>query len=352
MFEQIFKCSPLALILVSSDGRMKYVNNEAERLFGYSKDEMEQQPIEMLIPPEFKTSHPKLRSHFFKTPESRSMGKGRDLFGIKKNGDRFPIEVGLNPIHSEGNVYVVSSIVEISERIKDKERLMSRNEELQQFTYRTSHDLKAPLISIRGLAEFIIEDIDSGGIAEVKNNAGKILNLSDRLKNLLEDILSLTKADYLTEDVVEISLSDILANARMKLEISAKENHVEIIEKLENTAPLYSQPTVIAHIIDNLLSNAIKYANKDRSNSQAVIRTFNQENRFFIEVHDNGVGIPKNKQAEVFGMFKRFHHQSIQGSGLGLYLVKKYVQKLGGTISFESSEDGTVFLISLPSHTN
>lgn len=469
MFQEIFECSPLALILVDSQGKMKYVNREAERLFGYSKEDMQNHELEMLVPHESRDRHPKLRSEFFKKPLSRSMGMGRDLFGVRRDGTKFPIEVGLNPIVSDGEtfvvssilditsrvkaeekfrtaveaapngmimvdekgtiilaneqaekmfgymktellgnpiellvpletrgrhptfvksfmgspvprpmgvgrdlfarrkdgsqfpveiglrpftgpdgVFVISSIVDITERVKDRQRLMSRNEELQQFSYRTSHDLKAPLISMRGLAEFILEDATEGNIAEVTKNAEKIITLSDKLKSLLEDILSLTKADYIEEPVTEVSIADVISTARLKFQGLSRNPNFEIREVLAHSKPLKSQGLLITQILDNLLSNAIKYGDLKKEIQIVCVRTYSDDHHFYIQVEDNGLGIPADKQSEVFGMFKRFHRENTDGSGLGLYLVKKLVQKLNGSITFESSPEKTVFFITLP----
>lgn len=124
MFQEIFECSPLALILVDSEGLMKFVNREAERLFGYSKQEMQGQPIEILVPIESRGKHPGLRMQFFERPLSRSMGMGRDLFGIRRDGAKFPIEVGLNPIVSGGITYVVSSILDITRELRRKKNFV------------------------------------------------------------------------------------------------------------------------------------------------------------------------------------------------------------------------------------
>jgi signal transduction histidine kinase len=276
------------------------------------------------------------------------MGAGRDLFARRKDGSQFSVEIGLRPFQGPDGLFVISSIVDITERLKDRERLMNRNDELQQFAYRTSHDLKAPLISMKGLAEFIIEDAENGDLKEVVLNAEKITHLSDRLKTLLEDILELTKADYRNEPSVDILLNDVMDNVRLKFEVMAGKQNVEIKEFFAHNKPLNSQATLITQILDNLISNAIKYSDAKKDSSYVCIRTFSDANRFYIQVEDNGLGIPTVKQPEVFGMFKRFHQENTEGSGLGLYLVKKHIFRLQGQISFESSEKGTTFFISLP----
>lgn len=336
------------MIMVDQKGLIVLANAQTEKLFGYTKAELLGQPVELLVPQETRERHPKYLKAFMDSPAPRPMGAGRDLFARRKDGTQFPVEIGLRPFNSPEGLFVMSSIVDITERLKDRERLMARNEELQQFSYRTSHDLKAPLISMRGLAEYIIEDVDAGELREVAKNAEKIIHLSDKLKTLLEDILALTKADYSSEPLSEISFEEVLGSARMKFEVLAKENKAEIHEVFAHAKPLRSQRLLITQILDNLLSNSIKYVDVNKEHHHIYVRTFSDTNRFYIQVEDNGLGIPENRQTEVFGMFKRFHQENTDGSGLGLYLVKKHVQKLGGTISFESSLERTTFSVSLP----
>ena len=347
-FRTAVEAAPNGVVMVDSLGKIVLVNEQTERLFGYERNEILGSPIEILVPLEFRDRHPIYVNSYMKSPSPRAMGAGRDLFARKKDGTKFPVEIGLRPFHGSDGLYVISSIVDITERVKDRERLMARNEELQQFAYRTSHDLKAPLISIMGLAEFIGEDVISGDLAEISGNANKILLLSRKLNLLLGDILTLTKSDFITEEVQEIILADVIQTSRQKFEISASEKGVEIQEILGHSKSLVSQPTLITNVIDNLISNGIKYASDSRTQRFVRVKTFNDESHFHIQVEDNGLGIPLASQTEVFGMFKRFHVDQVPGSGLGLYLVKKQVLKLNGTISFESNERGTTFYISLP----
>jgi PAS domain S-box-containing protein len=347
-FRTAVEAAPNGMIMVDSQRKIVLVNEQIEKLFGYSRNELLGNAIETLVPLEFRDRHPVYTDSYMKSPSPRAMGAGRDLFARKKDGTKFPVEIGLRPYHGPDGLFVISSVVDITERIKDREKLMARNEELQQFAYRTSHDLKAPLISIQGLAEYIIEDIQEKNNSEVESNAKKIVTLSQKLALLLEDILILTKSDYINEDRKEIFLSDIVETAKQKFEISATQNGVSIEQLFAHTKPLLSQPTVITQIIDNLISNGIKYADPKKERRFVSVKTFNDSSSFHIQIVDNGLGIPLEKHSEVFGMFKRFHLDKVQGSGLGLYLVKKHVQKLGGTLSFESSDQGTIFYIVLP----
>tara|TARA_Y100001958_G_C21165063_1_gene498084 strand:- start:42 stop:1265 length:1224 start_codon:yes stop_codon:yes gene_type:complete len=348
-FKAIVEGAPNAMIMVNQKGEITLVNRQGEVLFGYTEEELLGQKIETLIPQKFRDAHPGHVKSFFKHPKPRAMGAGRDLFGRKKSGKKFPVEVGLMPLQSEEGNFVVSSVVDISERVQSQKALIARNEELQQFAYRTSHDLKAPLRSIAGLAGFMIEDLDQADQQEsIKHNAERILKLSEKLLHFISDILETTKADHVDS---EISLWDArrdLYGIKERLISLFDEGKVQFSVHLSHKIPLYLDVSRLNQILENLISNSLKYKDTQKEECYIDIKTHVSNDVLTVEVKDNGLGIPENRQGEVFQMFKRFHSTSVDGSGLGLYLVKKQVEKCGGEIDFESSPEGSTFRVQMP----
>lgn len=348
-FKNAIEAAPNAMIMVDRHGRITMVNRQGETMFGYSRTEMLGQKIEMLVPAPVKDKHPDYVTSFIKRPEPRAMGRGRDLFGQKKDGTLFPVEVGLMPLETEEGTSVISSVVDISERVANQKALMARNEELQQFAYRTSHDLKAPLRSIAGLTKFIGEDCVDGRTAEAMKNIEKVHLLCQKLLNFIMDILNLTRADYLEGAVVTWDVEDTFESIRSKLNAMTETAQFEFRNHIRHKIPPLGDATRFSQILENLVSNAIKYRDPGKPNSFVDVITANDEHHFYLDVLDNGLGIPTNRHKEVFQMFKRFHSTSIDGSGLGLYLVKKLIEKSHGTIVFESDpQQGTRFKIRLP----
>jgi signal transduction histidine kinase len=233
-------------------------------------------------------------------------------------------------------------------RVKDKKEILERNQELQEFSYRASHDLKAPLVSIAGLSEMAIEDCKNKNFDLAVKNMDQINSLSRRLKTFVDDILSLTKSEHLQSEHGVFSFQKCLENIQNKLEVFKTEASVKIVPAWNHQRELSIQPVRLNQILENLISNAMKYADIKKPEKIVNITTYNDESFFYITVSDNGIGIPKAYFDRVFQMFSRFHNDTIPGSGLGLYLVKKHVDKLKGTISFESSSLGTSFFIKLP----
>jgi signal transduction histidine kinase len=228
--------------------------------------------------------------------------------------------------------------------------LVRANEELAQFAYRASHDLKAPLTSTKGLSRFIVQDIDGGYLKEAKVNASLIATQMEKLEELVISILSLTKADESEENQQEIDFNTIIEDIKQRVNGLIASNKCELICDLDVNQSFVSQKARITQILENLISNAIKYSDEQKDNSFAKVKIseHSQTNTIRITVEDNGLGIPKDRQKEVFQMFRRFHPKVSFGSGLGMAIVKKHIDMLGGKIRFDSSPEGTSFNVDLP----
>lgn len=222
------------------------------------------------------------------------------------------------------------------------------NQELAEFAYRTSHDLKAPLSTSKQLARFIKDDIDANNFVEARWNIGKVIDRMERLEQLVVDIASLTRAgiDAGEQEAIDVKqlYDEIVANS-VKNELSEP---ISIIENIETREPLVAERERVSSILENLLSNAIQYKDPKKNAPFVKLKADEEDDRFVLTIEDNGLGIPSSRHSEVFKMFKRFHPKMGSGSGLGLSIVKKHVDHLRGTIDFASSRRGTIFTIQLP----
>lgn len=344
-FKAAVDAAPNGMLMIDSKRTIVMINKKIEEIFGYSRNELIGNSIETLVPEDFKAHHPKFVESYVKKPEPRSMGIGRELFGRHKSGKLVPVEIGLQPIFNEGEVFVISSVVDITYRRNADAEIKHKTAEIEEFSYRTSHDLRSPLKSIAGMADCVLEYLSEGNTSMAAESTGKISHLANKLMALVEDILTLTKVDASNEEMKSFDFDEFASLALEKFQASFQENNVEAQFSFHHKRDLVVQTTRLSQILDNLINNAIKYCNKENSKRFVKLQTFNNANKFFIQVEDNGSGIPNERQSEVFSMFKRFHSTAIPGSGLGLYLVKKQVQKLGAQISFESSGSGTTFYL-------
>ena len=226
--------------------------------------------------------------------------------------------------------------------------LQKANEELTQFSYRTSHDLKAPLSSSKVLAQFVSLDIDQGNLSEAKENANKISKQMEKLENLVVDILSLAQADLDSTPPLAIDFDEMLTDITERLSWLRKENPCSLDINISLSKTIVSEKIRFSQVIENLISNALKYYDKNKTSPYVKVNIFNREDTIFIDIADNGIGIPDEYQNEVFTMFKRFHPNTSNGTGLGMTIAKKHIDYLGGTITFESSKQGTTFNIMVP----
>ena len=227
-------------------------------------------------------------------------------------------------------------------------KLEEKNSALEQFSYHTSHDLKSPLTSIRGLTQYISKDIEHGNLEEAKANVFAIEKLALRGEELIQDILKITRSDTLSEPNSEIDVERLVDGVIKRLSLQAKEKGVLITKQLNHQTKLFCQTSRIQQALDNLVSNSIKYSDPKSEQPRVEINTQSNDGELTITVKDNGLGIPKHLHSQVFNMFARFHSRQAEGSGLGLYLVKKHIARINGMISFTSEPGNTSFILKLP----
>lgn len=354
-FQIAIDAAPTAMLMVDTTGTIVLANQQMENLFGYEAKELLGMNVDFLLPERFRGHHPMFRQQFINAPQARRMGAGRDLYGRKKDGSEVPVEIGLTPVVTIEGTFVISSIIDISERKRNQNLLEKKNtelaqanEELSQFAYRTSHDLKAPLATIQGLARFIEQDMQNQKVQEAQKNLQKIIKQSEKLSTLVSDILNLTKAEL--EDVSEenIDFPKLIEDVKENLLDRAQENGVEILCQIHTNRTYLLRKSRVVQILENLISNSIKYCNKQKEKRYVQVQVYELNQILSLKVEDNGVGIPVEHQSHLFKMFRRFHSHLAFGSGLGMYIIKKHVDKLGGDIKVISSESGTSITISFP----
>lgn len=350
--------SASAMIMIDDAGKIVLTNASAELMFGYDKDELIGRPVEDLVPERFRRKHSVYRTSYLNSRERRDMGMGRDLFGLNSNKSEFPIEIGLTPIDGVDGRRVVATINDITERkarddlIKQKNIALTQlNEELTQFAYSASHDLKAPLSSIAGAMKICQQDVVDGDLEEVSDNLARAQKMAERLAQRIEDMLSLARADHAESDLRPISIPETVREVWANIGALDHPNEITLRTNFSHKDPIFTVGVRLIAILENLLSNAWKYRDQSKQKSEVLVETRSTDGNLILAVRDNGIGIPEDCHEKVFKLFQRFSDGANPGSGLGLALVQKNVRHLGGTIAFESSPDGTTFTATLPQYT-
>ncbi|RCS43231.1 PAS domain-containing sensor histidine kinase [Bremerella cremea] len=351
MIRRALNAASSAMIQVGENGTIELVNESATLMFGYETNDLLGEPIEILVPERFRRKHTVYRTSYQSNRSTRNMGGGRELFGVRKDGSEFPVEIGLTPILESHGKSTMATIIDVTDRVA-KERfieakskqLESLNQDLVQFAYSASHDLKAPLASIAGLLGYAEADLKAGDLEEVQCNLTRSRELADRLAKRIEDMLQLARSDMMNGDWVEIDIDARIQAAWSSLPT----DHTKLTTDYQHEDRFWSIPVRFDAIIENLMSNAIKYRDQARKNCLVNVRTWSEQDHFYLSIADNGIGIPKKHRERVFSLFQRISDTDQPGSGLGLAITKKNVTQLGGTIVLEDDGGVTRFTVMLP----
>jgi len=383
----LFEFATEGIIITDKKGVITKANPSSERLFGYNSGELIGKTVENLIPDHLTHKHQGHREKFNKNPHSRSMGQDIALMAKRKDGTEFPVEISLTHFVQDKEMRVVAFIIDISERLAAQEKIKRVNIELEQkvsertkvlqealkeleqskeqlskslekekelndlksrFVTMASHEFRTPLSTILSsvslISKYKTEEEDSKRNKHVDRVKSAVTNMT----LILNDFLSAEKleAGKIACSPVEFDLKQLVQDIINELSGLLKPNQ-KIDFTFLGTEIVYLDKQMIRNIFINLVSNAIKFSMEDK-----IISVFisNENNAVHIEVKDQGIGIPKEEQQNLFERFYRAKNATnIQGTGLGLSIVAKYVEEMKGKIDFNSElNTGTTFILDIP----
>jgi PAS domain S-box-containing protein len=347
-FARVVEASPTALVLAAPTGRIEMVNRQAERMFGYHREELTSQPLEILLPERFRHAHVVLRGAFMTDMTPRLMGEGRDLYGLRKDGTEFPLEIGLSSIDLDGDTMVLAGIIDITVRRrleyeKEQQRLeLARsNADLEEFAYVASHDLKAPLRAISHLVEWISEDIEATAKAETIENLRLLRGRAVRLQSLLDGLLTYARIGKARAGFEQVDIEQVVRDA---VSVLAPPAGFEVV--CDGRLPLLrTHRTPILAVLHNLISNGLKH--HDRAGGRITVAMTLVDGVAEFRVSDDGPGIEPRFHERIFVIFQTLaSRDDLESSGIGLAIVKKRVEAHGGRIWVESAPParGTTFV--------
>lgn len=353
LFRAVFNSTSAGLLLVDAEGQILLANSGALEIFGYTEADLLDHSVTALIPQRFRAQHPHFLQAFFNQPTTRAMGKGRDLWGLRKDGSEFPIEVGLNPTYWNGQHLVLASIVDITERkaaeatLEEYAQNLERiNEELELFAHVTSHDLQEPLRTIHSFVQVLEEDYGDRFDGEAQQYMAFITDATERMRALIQALLSYSRAGKQSLSMEAVNFEELLHHVLMGLQFSIDENQGQITH--DPLPTVQGNPMQLALVLQNLISNALKF--KSEATPHIHISALQEADTWRIAIRDNGIGIKERFRDRIFGVFKRLHSQAdYPGTGIGLAICKKIVERHGGTIGVASEfGKGSTFYFTLP----
>ena len=334
------------------NGHTTFANKAAEDLLGYKLEDMADTYLPDLIADvsiEDAPYHEREHSFVSAISDGQSHTISSEFFR-HKTGVKIPVEYTSKPIINDENEISGAVVVfrDIADRKIAEAEIKEANAELEEFAYRTSHDLRSPLvssISLLNIAQKAIHSDNKGTALASLTHTQKSLR---KLEELVRDILVLTQAKNQEEQASDINIETVINDALDKLKFMDNFQRLNIEYDLNFSGTLTTMRNRVVLIVENLISNAVKYQDLKKSTPYLKLSTYQSGHNFVLMAQDNGIGVPKNQQKNLFEMFRRFHPKTSFGSGLGLYMMKKSVSILGGHIYFEDPGEGTIFKIEIP----
>lgn len=384
----LFEHTSEGILITNAAGQIIRCNPSSQLLFDYSEKELLSLKVEDLIPNELKQKHKKHRDNYNENPHPRSMGKDIDLTALKKDGTQFPVEISLSYFKRDNNLFVIAFIIDITERKSVAERIKKLNSDLElkveertkilrealneleeskeklsrslqkeielnemksRFVSMASHEFRTPLSAILSSASLISK------YDKTEDNEKRLKHIN-RIKSSVTN-LTLILNDFLSVGMIEegkvyanyslFNLKDLHNDCILEISVIKKENQ-KIVSGFEGLIKeVYLDKQMVKNIYLNLLSNAIKFSEDFK---EITLLTKVSETEIKIIIQDQGVGIPEEEQKKLFERFFRGRNVlNIQGTGLGLNIIAKYIELMAGQISFNSEiNTGTIFTITLP----
>ena len=334
-FLALLEEAPDAMVCIAADGRIVLVNAQAERLFGYQRAELIGQPIEILVPDAARAVHTGHRAGYVASPRHRPMGAGMPLSGRRRDAGIFPAEISLSAIDTDEGILVAAAIRDVTAqlRMKDLER---SSQGLESFIYSVSHDLRAPLRSLSGYSELLLEEY--GGVLgeEGRGYAERIVAVSEHMGRLIDYLLQHSRVSRAELHLRPVDLGEEAAG--IAEEIQRREPHRHVCFAIEKPVQALADRRLIRIVLENLFDNAWKFTSGRDDASIEFGTAPSGDAAVCCYVRDNGAGFDPAYAGKLFQPFQRLHPaRDFPGACTGLASVRQIVERHGGRVWAEGT---------------
>ena len=340
-YRGLLEAAPDAMVVVNQSGEIVLLNVQAEKQFGYSRDELVGQPVTNIIPEGFAE---RIISDDLRSTEealAQVIGTGIELVALRRDGTEFPIEIMLSPLESSEGILITAAIRDISVRraaeraLLDSVKELNRsNEELGQFANIASHDLQEPLRMVASYTQLLSRRYQGRLDADADEFINFAVDGASRMQRLIEDLLTYSRAGTRGMELLPTSSNACLQQALLGLQAAVEDSGALVTH--DRLPRVMADATQLTQVFQNLIGNAIKYQGPGIPHVHISVTREGQK-KWMFSVKDNGLGIERQYFERIFGMFQRLHkRQEFAGTGIGLAICKKIVERHGGTISVES----------------
>jgi PAS domain S-box-containing protein len=353
-YRGLLEAAPDAIVVVNPAGKIVLLNVQAEKQFGYIRDELVGQEVTNIIPEGFAERLIADGNRSASEALTQQIGAGIELSGRRKDGTEFPIEIMLSPLESAEGVLVTAAIRDITERRKSEEHLgktvrelKRSNDELQQFAYVSSHDLQEPLRMVSSYTQLLAKRYQGRLDSDADEFISFAVDGCNRMQGLIRDLLAYSRAGTSERELREVPSENALQKALINLRVTIKQSRAVVTHDALPTVS--TDEMLLTQVFQNLVGNAIKYRGTEDPRVH-VSAARNNGNEWAFSVRDNGLGIDPQYFERIFILFQRLHgRDEFEGTGIGLAICKKIVERQGGKIWVESQpEKGSTFYFALP----
>jgi PAS domain S-box-containing protein len=352
-YRGLLEAAPDATVVVNQGGEIVLLNRQAERQFGYHRDELLGKNVKNIISEGFAE---RLVADALRSTEdalAQQIGSGIELAGRRKDGSDFPIEIMLSPLKSAEGILVTAAIRDITERKQAEEALAKRtkeldrsNKELEQFAYAASHDLQEPLRTMASFAQLLQRRYQGKLDASGDDFIHFIVDGAARMQGLIQDLLAYSRVGSRGKDFVPTDCTAVFDQAVANLRAAIVESAAVVTH--DSLPTVQGDGVQLIQVFQNLVGNSIKF--RDSPSPRIHVTAEQRSSEWVFSVKDNGIGIDPEYAHRIFEVFQRLHtHTEYPGSGIGLAIAKKIVERHGGQIGVDSQpHQGATFFFTLP----